>query len=91
MHQNFSSSMTPFVDLKKKPTLEAVPKFMIVMCICGICDPCVHEYMSLMSENYNIELMSYDHFSDGNRTIFQKLKMEKISFKVIATILIVSF
>ena len=40
--------------------------------------------------NYLDSELSYEHFSDANGSIFQKLKMKKIAFKVMAAILIES-
>ena len=34
--------------------------------------------------NYVVPELSYNHFSDAHRSIFQKIKMEKIGFKVMA-------
>ena len=36
--------------------------------------------------NYLDQELSYNHFSDANGSIFQKIKMEKIGFKNMATI-----
>ena len=40
--------------------------------------------------DYDNPELSYDNFSDANGSIFRKLKMEKIGFKVMATIFSVS-
>ena len=40
--------------------------------------------MTPRTYNYGDPELSYDHFSDVNGSIFQKIKMEKIGFKVMA-------
>ena len=40
--------------------------------------------MTARTSNYVDPELSYDHFSDVNGSIFQKIKMEKIGFKVMA-------
>ena len=40
--------------------------------------------MTPRTKNYVDTGLSYDHFSDANRSIFKKTKMEKIGFEVMA-------